>query len=490
LRRTKIVCTIGPASSRRGVMEKLLRAGLDVARLNFSHGTHEQHAQVIANLRDLAQRMDRPLAILQDLSGPKVRLGEFGTPSITLKRGQEVGFTAEGEAELKTDCPVLPLPVPELLAALEPGDALLLDDGKIALRVTRCEGEPGTPERLVWARCQTGGALKPRKGVTAPGIAFAVPAVTEKDRDDLRFGLAHGVDWVAASYVRCAEDLQPLFAIMAEAGRRVPLIAKIEKQEGVRNLDSILNVVDGIMVARGDLGVEMPFDEVPIVQKRIIARCNRAGKPVITATQMLESMIQNPRPTRAEATDVANAILDGTDAVMLSGETAVGQYPVEAARTMARIALRAEQALFQRAEYDQRLDPPNNVTEVVARAAAGIACELDAAAILCATTSGGTARMVAKYRPNVRIVGVTTHEASFRQLALIWGVAPALIGPVTDTDTMMQATIEAAQRKRFVKPGDRVVLTAGVPVNNPGTTNLIKVHTVGQPLSPPPDTNA
>jgi pyruvate kinase len=434
--------------------------------------------------------MYRPLAILQDLSGPKVRLGEFGAPSITLKRGQEIGFSADGESGRRTDSPVLPLPVPELLAALKPNHKLLLDDGKITLRVTRCEGEPGTPERIVWARSLTGGELKPRKGVTAPGVALDVPAVTEKDRDDLRFGLALGVDWVAASYVRCAADLEPLFDIMAETGRRVPLIAKIEKQEAVRNLDSIMSVVDGIMVARGDLGVEMPFDEVPIVQKRIIARCNRIGKPVITATQMLESMIQNSRPTRAEAADVANAILDGTDAVMLSGETAVGQYPVEAARTMARIALRAEQAFFQQAEYDRLFDPPNNVTEVVARATAGIACELNAAAILCATTSGGTARMVAKYRPNVRIVGVTPHEASYRQLALIWGVAPVLIGPMTDTDTMMQATIEAAQQKRFVKPGDRVVLTAGVPVNNPGTTNLIKVHTVGQPLSPQPDTNA
>ncbi|HZO91208.1 MAG TPA: pyruvate kinase [Chthonomonadaceae bacterium] len=484
--RTKIVCTIGPASSPRAVLEKLLRAGMDVARLNFSHGTHEEHARVIASLRDLAQRMGKPLAILQDLSGPKVRLGAFGVPSVTLKRGQEVGFAAENVEASDGAGPVLPLSVPELLTALKPGNTLLLDDGKIALRVVRTEGEPHDPRRIVWARCLVGGELKPHKGVTAPGVHIAVPAVTEKDKDDLRFGLAQGVDWVAASYVRCAADLEPLREIMAQAGRCVPLIAKIEKREAVRNLDSILEAVDGIMVARGDLGVEMPFDEVPLVQKRLIGKCNRAGKPVITATQMLESMIQNSRPTRAEATDVANAILDGTDAVMLSGETAVGQFPVEAVRTMARIAHRAEEALFHKAEYDRLLQPANNVTEVVARASGQIACDLDARAILCATTSGGTARMVAKYRPNVPILGVTTTETTYRQLALIWGVDPVLIGPVADTDTMLLATIEAAQRQCFVRAGDRVILTAGVPVNNPGTTNLIKVHTVGQPLDPKP----
>jgi len=499
LRRTKIVCTIGPSSRKRGVIEKLLRAGMDVARLNFSHGTHEEHAQAIADLRAMAAKHDRPLALLQDLSGPKVRLGTFPVASVLLRRGQEVGFTEQVEeaADMTAasaleawqkrtgDNTLLPLPLPPLIAALKPNCQLLLDDGKIALRVVRCEGDPGDPKRIIWARCTVGGELKPRKGVTAPGVKFDVPAITAKDLDDLRFGLAQGVDWVAASYVRSAEDLKPLFDLMTELGQRVPLIAKIEKAEAVHNLASLLQVVDGIMVARGDLGVEMPFDEVPIVQKKIILACNRAGKPVITATQMLESMIQNPRPTRAEATDVANAILDGTDAVMLSGETAAGQFPVEAVQTMARIALRAEAALFEDLDFDRRLPAPTGATEAVARASAHIATELRAKAILCATTSGGTARQVAQHRPRVPIVGVTAEETTYRRLALTWGVQPLLVERVHDTDAMLQVTVDAAYKARLVKNGDRVVLTAGVPVNNPGTTNLIQVHTIGQAFDPP-----
>ncbi len=498
MRRTKIVCTIGPASRKRAVIERLLRAGMDVARLNFSHGTHAEHAQAIADLREAARKLNRPLALLQDLSGPKVRLGTFPVPSVTLRRGQEVGFTeqVEGEPEMTAasaleawqkrsgDCLILPLPVPPLIAALKPNCHLLLDDGKIEVRVVRCDGEPGDPQRVVWTKCTVGGELKPRKGVTAPGVKFDVPAITAKDLDDLRFGLEQGVDWIAASYVRTVDDLDPLFALMAERGQRVPLIAKIEKAEAVQNLESLLRVVDGIMVARGDLGVEMPFDEVPIVQKRIILACNRVGKPVITATQMLESMIQNPRPTRAEATDVANAILDGTDAVMLSGETAAGQFPVEAVQTMARIALKAEAALFAGMDFERRLPAPVGVTEAVARASAEIACELKVRAILCATTSGGTARKVAQHRPKVPIIGVTTEEKTYRQLALTWGVQPLLVESVLDTDTMLQVTVDAAHRARLVKNGDMVVLTAGVPVNNPGTTNLIKLHTIGQAFNP------
>ena len=476
MRRTKSVCTIGPACSKRGVLEKLLSAGMDVARLNFSHGTHEQHAANIETLRDLARRMDRPLALLQDLSGPKVRLGSF--EPFLLRRGEVIGLTADRDAVTPISAAVrsriLPLPVPALLAVLQRGARLLLDDGKIELRVTGCEGG------VAWTRCVVGGELKPQKGVTALGVGFDVPAVTEKDKDDLRFGLAHGVDWVAASYVRRAEDLQPLHEIMREAGIRVPLVAKIEKFEAVKNFEAILACVDGIMVARGDLGVETPFDEVPIVQKHIIRRCNRAGKPVITATQMLESMMQNPRPTRAEAADVANAILDGSDAVMLSGETAAGMFPVESVRTMARIAQRTEAAFRKDMDFVRRLAPPADVTEAVARATANIACEINAQAILCATTGGGTARAVAQYRPRIPIVAVTTERSTYHRLALTWGVLPVLIGPVNDTDNMMQTTVEAALRMKLVKTGDTVVLTAGVPVNHSGTTNLLKVHTVGQ----------
>ncbi len=452
---------------------------MDVARLNFSHGDHAQHALCISNLRGIAQNMNRPLAILQDLSGPKVRLGDFA--SFVLKRGETVGLSADSvsvETERYARFRILPLPVPELLAVLKTNARLLLDDGKVELKVTGREGA------IVIARCVVGGELKPRKGVTALGVAFDVAAVTEKDRDDLRFGIAQGVDWIAASYVRCVADLAPLYEIMREAGKSVPVIAKIEKFEAIRNFESLLEVVDGIMVARGDLGVETPYDQVPIVQKHLIRLCNRAGKPVITATQMLESMMQNPRPTRAEAADVANAILDGSDAVMLSGETAAGLFPLEAARTMSRIARTTEIEFYKDRDYVNRLAPPNDTTQSVARATANMACAINAKAILCATSSGRTPRAVAQYRPRIPIFGVTADHATYRRLALTWGVKPLMIGEVSDTDDMIAATVQGAVLAKAIKVGDTVVITAGVPVNRSGTTNLIKVHTVGQPFHP------
>ncbi len=487
MRRTKIVCTIGPASSKRGILEKLLASGMDVARLNFSHGTHETHAANIACLRELSRKMGRPLALLQDLSGPKIRLGDFPVP-ILIRRGQEVGFCGDyGRCgEVTNQAIIVPLPVPGLLSALKVGSQLLVDDGKLAFRVGRIEGDKDSPHRIVWAKCTVGGEIKSRKGVTAPGVAFETEAITAKDLDDLRFGLEQGVDWVAASYVRRASDLDPIFNLMSETGLSAPVIAKIEKFEAVKNFESILKRVQGVMVARGDLGVETPYDEVPLVQKQIIRACNRAGKPVITATQMLESMIQNPRPTRAETTDVANAILDGTDAVMLSGETAAGQFPVESVRTMAKIALTSEAALYKMTDYRERLHEIADVTQAIARATADIAQQIHATAILCATAHGGTARAVAQYRPDVPILGVTTSEKTYRQLALTWGVKPALIGQVEDTDSLLRQTCEVAAKYKLVKDGDIVVLTAGVPVNSPGTTNLIEVHRIGQSHFPKP----
>ncbi len=482
MRRTKIVCTIGPSSSKRTVIERMLRAGMNVARLNFSHGTHDSHAESIHNLRDLSHKMGIPLAILQDLSGPKVRIGSLPVPVLMLKRGQVVGFCASESVQYNNECPLIPLPVPELLAALHKGNTLLIDDGTIQMRVVGRDGDSSDPESIVWARCTTNGALKPHKGVTALGLSFAVPAVTVKDLEDLRFGLSNGVDWVAASYVRSAEDITPLRKTMIEQGISAPIIAKIEKFEAVRNIESIIAAVDGIMVARGDLGVETPFDEVPIIQKRIILLANRAGKPVITATQMLESMISCPRPTRAEATDVANAILDGTDAVMLSGETASGQYPVETISTMAKIAVKAEAAFFDSISYAHRLTAPNSVTEAVAKAAGQIAEQIRADAILCATTSGSTALRVAQQRPKVRIVAATESAETYRRLALSWGVTAVMIHAVKSTDDMFATTLEAAEKNRLIQKGNTVVLTAGVPVNNPGTTNLIKVHVVGAPF--------
>ncbi len=455
---------------------------MDVARLNFSHGSHESHLAVISEIQRVRERLNRPLPILQDLSGPKVRLGGFLNAVINLKKGSIVEL--DGSAEQSEEYPdTIPLPVIELLHALKVGSILLLDDGKIALKVIACEeGKVSNRGRIVRARVTAGGELKPHKGVTAPGLSFNLPAVTEKDKEDLRFGLQNGVDMIAASYVRTAEDLSPLLAIMKEAGHRVPIIAKIEKFEAVKNLSEILKVADVVMVARGDLGVEMPFDEVPIVQKKIIRACNLAGKPVITATQMLESMISCPRPTRAEATDVANAILDGTDAVMLSGETASGSYPEIAVKTMAQIAVRAESALLAGNANRERLDVPRDVTTAVARATAEIALEIGAKAILCATSSGSTARRVSQYRPSLPIIGVTTEMPTYRFLAIVWGINPVFVNEVHDTEAMMDTTINAAVSTGLVRDRDQVVLTAGVPVNRPGHTNLLKVHVVGDPV--------
>lgn len=469
MRRTKIVCTIGPDTSSSAMLAKLLRAGMDVARLNFSHGTHEQHRLVFTRLRELTREHDRPVAILQDLSGPKIRLGEIEAGMVPLRRGQQITLTAR---EVPGDAETIWLPVPELIAALQPGDRLYADDGRVEMRVIEASGEE------VRVRVIVPGDLSSRKGVTAPGVPLNLPAVTEKDLADLRFGLSMGVDWVAASYVRGPEEIAPLRAVMEEMGIRRPILAKIEKLEAVQCIEEIVAAADGIMVARGDLGVEIPIDEVPVVQKRIIKLCNQAGKPVITATQMLDSMIFNPRPTRAEVTDVANAILDGTDAVMLSGETAIGKYPVEAVRMMARIAARAEPYMPERSAFEGHQHSPANVTEAVAQATVEMARVLKVAAILCATTSGSTARLIAKYRPKTPVIGATPRIETYRRLALTWGVRPVLIGPMTDTDAMFRETLSVVTARRLVKPGDRVILTAGVPVGVVGTTNLIRVHEV------------
>ncbi len=475
MRRTKIVCTIGPASSSTKVLEGLLKAGMDVARLNFSHGTHDQHAEAISNLRRLSERRDKPLAILQDLSGPKVRLGDIATGPIEMKRGQRIVLTTRLVAG---DAGEVNLPVPELVAALKPGDRLLADDGRVELVVIEVS------ETDVTARAAAPGVLSSRKGITSPGVSLNIAAVTEKDLADLRFGLEQGVDWVAASYVRIPEDIAPLREVMKQKGVWRPIIAKIEKMEAVRNLEGILRVVEAIMVARGDLGVEIPIDEVPMTQKHIIRRCNVAGKPVITATQMLDSMMNNPRPTRAEVTDVANAILDGTDAVMLSGETAAGCYPLEAVRMMAKVAVRADAALPDRAVFSGRHITNVEVPDVVAQATVEMARALKASAILCSTTSGSSARLIAKYRPDAPLIAATPVGETYRRLALTWGVQSMLIGDVRDTDQMMEETISSAANRRLIKSGDRVILTAGVPVNIVGNTNLIRVHTVGQPISP------
>ncbi len=475
MRCTKIVCTIGPATQSPGRLRALMEAGMDVARLNFSHGTHESHGRVIEHIRHLSKELDKPIAILQDLCGPKNRLGVLPEEGVQIETGQKVRFVLAGEG---TDAQNIPLPSSTLFALVRPGERILIDDGSIEVTVTQRD------LNTIHGEVRIGGVLRSHKGVNLPDTRLPVTSVTERDLDDLRFGIQQGVDWVAVSFVREPEDLQPVRYTIEAAGADARVIAKIEKREAVENLEKILEAADGIMIARGDLGVEMPIDEVPLIQKEIIALCNRAGKPVITATQMLESMISAPHPTRAEATDVANSILDGTDAVMLSGETAVGQYPIEAVQVMHRIAFRAEQALKEGivVQPNQPVAGSLSVTEAVAEAVCHIAYDINACAIICATTSGSTARLVSKYRPKTPIVAFTPFESTYRQLALSWGVQPRLIPQVYTMEEMLQTAVNTAVDMGLAHEGDKVVITAGVPIGVPGNTNLIKVHTIGQPI--------
>lgn len=447
---------------------------MDVARLNFSHGSHAQHAERFTRVREAAERAGKRVAVLQDLCGPKLRVGTM-QDGVVLDDQTEVVLTLEsviGTAER------IPLPLPEFFAVAQVGARLLLDDGLLELRVEAlAAGE---------ARCRViqGGTLSSRKGVNLPDVNLPIRAVTEKDEEDLRFGLALGVDYVALSFVRHADDVLHLRSLMEAAGRIVPILVKIEKAEAVENLAAILAVADGAMVARGDLGVEVPVEEMAMIQKRLIRACNTLGKPVITATQMLDSMIRNPRPTRAEVTDIANAILDGTDALMLSGETAVGAYPLQAVETMGRIARRTEEQL----DYDQLLRDKtslfgrDSLTDAVAEAAVTIAHDQQAAAILCATETGGTARSVAKFRPRSQVLAVTPSEETCRRLALFWGVQPLLMSSPTSVDALLAESADAAERSGYIKKGDLFVLTSGTPLRKPGSTNLIKVHTLGDPL--------
>jgi pyruvate kinase len=473
VRRTKIVCTIGPATQDRPRLLELAQAGMDVSRLNFSHGTHEWHGERVRLLRELETNIGRPIAVLQDLSGPKLRVGEVPPTGVELIQGGRCILSTEAFAPGPP--PRIPVPLPGLIAVLQPGHRVSMDDGQIDLQVIERRGEE------VVCEIQHGGVLLSRKGIAAPSAPFEIAALTSKDLKDLAFGLAQGVDWVAVSFVRRASDLEPVRAAIQEAGKETRIIAKIEKPEAVEEeaLDAILEAADGLMVARGDLGVEMPLYQVPIIQKEIIWRCYRRGKPVITATQMLESMTRSPRPTRAEASDVANAIMDGTSAVMLSGETAMGEYPVQAVRTMADIAEFTEKHL----DYDDLLRealqvPVNNITDAISQGVAEMANDLRVAAILCSTTSGHTARMVSRMRPQVPIIAATSNPQTYHQLALSWGVRPLLVPFTTNTDERLGATVQGALAAGWIKAGDTVIITLGTPVGTPGCTNLIKVEEV------------
>ncbi|HIK43932.1 MAG TPA: pyruvate kinase [Leptolyngbyaceae cyanobacterium M65_K2018_010] len=468
-RRTKIVATIGPATQDAAVLRSLIEAGATTLRLNFSHGSHDDHQRSIRLIRQISFELNQPVGILQDLQGPKIRLGKFEQGAIQLAKGDPFVLTSEiivgNQARACVTYDKLAQEVPA-------GSTILLDDGKVEMQVEAVDLQ--TQE--LHCRVVVGGVLSNNKGVNFPGVYLSIKALTEKDRQDLLFGLNQGVDWVALSFVRNPQDVLEIKEIIAQAGKQVPVIVKIEKHEAIEQMEAILSLADGVMVARGDLGVELPAEEVPILQKRLILTANALGIPVITATQMLDSMVANPRPTRAEVSDVANAILDGTDAVMLSNETAVGKYPVEAVATMARVAVRTEQEGLGNRDLANigAWSIPNAISQAVSR----IAAQLNAAAIMTLTKTGATARNVSKYRPQTPILAVTPHVHVARQLQLVWGVRPLLVLDLPSTNQTFQAAMGVAQEKGMLLDGDLVVLTAGTLQGVSGSTDLIKVDVV------------
>ena len=463
IKKTKIVCTLGPASENEETLRELIKNGLNVCRLNFSHGSHEEHKGRMDLVKKLREELNMPTAILLDTKGPEIRTGKFDVPEVFLEEGQTFTITMKDVMGNKEICTVS---YKGLANDVKPGDTILIDDGLVGLTVKEVNNDD------IVCEVQNSGIVKNHKGVNVPGVKVNLPAITEKDRSDIEFGIEQGIDFIAASFVRKVSDVLAIREILEENNaEHIKIISKIENQEGVENLDEIIEVSDGIMVARGDLGVEIPTEEIPVVQKLMIKKCNEAGKPVITATQMLDSMIRNPRPTRAEVTDVANSIYDGTDAIMLSGETAAGKYPVEAVKTMATIAKRAEETMRNRRD---KINKSKNVTDAISYATCTTAMDLEAKAILSSTASGHTARMVSKFRPDCPIVATTSNESVRRQLALTWGVLPLMREKSANIDQVIVNSIEAAKTSNYVSKDDVVVITAG----GGETTNLIKVETV------------
>ena len=470
-RHSKIVCTIGPATRSPRMIRKLIAAGMDVARLNFSHGTHQEHAQSIAMLRDAAAEYKKPLAILADLQGPKIRTGALaGGGTVLLRGGQKFVITTAKVLGDSTRVNTTFYPLPR---EVKSGDRILLSDGLIEMRVEK------TTRTEVICQVINGGILGEHKGINLPGVKLHVPAITEKDRVDLRFALAHGADYIAASFVRRPEDVHLAKELVRRAKKDTPVIVKLEKPEAIENLEQILPVSDGVMVARGDLGVEMNPEQVPVVQKNIIARAREFRRPVITATQMLESMTENPRPTRAEASDVANAIFDGTDAVMLSAETATGRYPVETVAMMARIIEAAESSIheFPRPAGQERLKVAETVAELVCHASR----ELHMKLIAVFTHSGFTARLISRYRPLVPIVAFSPEADTRRRMALLWGVTPRSIVDIKKIDALPGLTEKRLLEERLARKGDVIAIVAGTPMGVRGTTNIVKFHVIGSP---------
>ncbi|MBR0410805.1 MAG: pyruvate kinase [Eubacterium sp.] len=471
MRKTKIICTLGPATDKGDVLEQLILNGMDVARFNFSHGTHEEQKGRMDRLKEMRKKLNVPIASLLDTKGPEIRIGTFGDDSIKLEPGQEFTLTTREVAGNKK---IVSITYKNLPHEVKEGTTILIDDGLIALTVLSVNEED------IICRAENGGIISNRKGINIPGIELQIPYLSEKDKEDILFGIEQDVDFVAASFTRTAGDIHQLRGLLQEnGGEKIRIIAKIENSQGVDNIDSIIEAADGIMIARGDMGVEIPEEDVPVIQKEIIRKVFEAGKIVITATQMLDSMMKNPRPTRAETTDVANAVYDGTSVLMLSGETASGAYPVEALKTMSRIAERAEQAIDYKTRF-RTLSPYSNpnITDAICHSTCSTAYDLNTKAIVVVTQSGFSARMISRYRPGCMIIGCAIDKKVCRQLNLSWGVKPVLLGEEWEIFVLIDRAISAAKRRGYLEKGDVTVITAGVPIGRSGTTNMLKVQVV------------
>lgn len=472
MRKTKIICTLGPSTDNDNVLRELMKSGMDVARFNFSHADHEEHLGRLKRIERLRKELNIPVATLLDTKGPEIRIGTFkDDKKILLKEGQTFTLTSR---EVDGDETQVSITYPSLIYDIDVGSTILIDDGLIEMTVIDVNSTD------IVCKVKNGGTISSKKGVNVPGVHLSIPFISEKDRQDILFGIKHNYDFIAASFVRTAEDVLEIRKMLKKHNSQTKIIAKIENYQGVDNIDEIIQVSDGIMIARGDMGVEIPYEEVPVIQKMIIKKVYNAGKQVITATQMLDSMIKNPRPTRAETTDVANAIYDGTSAIMLSGETAAGKYPVEALKTMVKIAIRTEADIDYKKRFHM-LDVSRtpDITDAISRATVTTAHDLNAKMIITVTTSGKTARMISRYRPECQILGCTTDPMVCRQLNMAWGVTPLLIAVEHDTFELFDHAIQAVEKAGYLEDGELAVLTAGVPLGTSGTTNLIKVQIAG-----------
>lgn len=476
MKKTKIVCTIGPASESKEILSELFLNGLNVCRLNFSHGTHEEHKKTIEAIKEVREELDLPIGIMLDTKGPEIRLGDFKEEPVEVNQGDIFTFTTR---DILGDKDIVSIKYKNLPKDIKKKSKILVDDGLVEFEVLDIIDD--TDIKCI---ALNNGELKNHKGVNIPNVKINLPAITDKDRSDILFGIENEVDFIAASFVRKDSDVLDIRRILEENnGEYIEIISKIENQEGVDNIEEILDVSDGIMVARGDLGVEIQTEEMPLVQKHLIKKSNMSGKPVITATQMLDSMMRNPRPTRAEVTDIANAIIDGSSAIMLSGETAAGKYPIEAVKTMYNIATRTEESL----DYSKRLNSDIvlnqlSTTNAIGKATCNTAMDLGVRAIITATSSGYTSKAISKFRPRTPIIAATTTERVMRRLSLVWGVYPVLSPYSENTDDVIELSIDSAVKKGYVDEGDLVIITAGIPVGTAGSTNLIKVHTIGKVL--------